>query len=286
MIIWLTSYPKSGNTWIRFFIISLLLGDKEKVGLKHLDNIQQFPNKNQYDRLEIPNLDYKNLNHISKYWIAAQNLINLDKRIRFFKTHNALCKIDKNTFTNLENTLGVVYIVRDPRNVITSLNNHFHHENINISKDFIFDDKKGTFNKSKIKENTNYALPQVIGSWKTHYLSWKSLKKNYLLVKYENLVEKPGIEFRKIANYLEVLLNRKFTENQISNAIEFSSFERLKKMEEIDGFSESVIDPITKKREKFFYLGPKNDWKKILNKNVSDEINEKFQEEMKELGYL
>ena len=57
-------------------------------------------------------------------------------------------------------------------------------------------------------------------------------------------------------------------------------------MEEIDGFSESVIDPITKKREKFFYLGPKNDWKKILNKNVSDEISEKFQEEMRELNYL
>ena len=284
MIIWISSYPKSGNTWIRFFIISLLLGTKEKIGLKLLENIQQFPNKSQYDRLKITDLNYKNLNHISKYWITAQNLINLDKRIRFFKTHNALCKVDNNIFTNEENTLGAIHIVRDPRNVITSLNNHYHHNNFNDSKNFIFDERKGIFNKSKIK--ANYALPQIIGSWRTHYLSWKILKKNYLLIKYENLVEKPNYEFRKIADYLEILLKKKFSDNQVFEAVKFSSFENLKSMEEKDGFSESVVNPKTKKREKFFYLGPKNDWKNILINNISNEICEKFKKEMLELGYL
>ena len=35
---------------------------------------------------------------------------------------------DNNIFTNEENTLGVIHIVRDPRNVLTSVNNHFHHK--------------------------------------------------------------------------------------------------------------------------------------------------------------
>ena len=46
-------------------------------------------------------------------------------RIKFLKTHNMLCNIDKNYFTNSQNTLGAIYIVRDPRNVITSLKNHY-----------------------------------------------------------------------------------------------------------------------------------------------------------------
>ena len=39
-------------------------------------------------------------------------------------------------------------------------------------------------------------------------------------------------------------------------------------------------------KETFFNLGPKNDWKKILSKDISDEVDKKFESEMKELDYL
>ena len=285
MIIWLASYPKSGNTWLRFFIICLLLKE-DNINLKHLNNIKQFPTKSQYDKLNYKNINYENLNEISKYWIEAQKLINSDRSIKFFKTHNALCKIDKNIFTNNENSLGVIHIVRDPRNVVTSINNHFHHNSIEESKNFIFDESKGIFNKSKIKINQNFTLPQVIGSWKNHYNSWKLLKKNYLLIKYENLIKNPYLEFRKVADYLEVLLKIKFTKEDNEKAINLSDFERLKNIEKKEGFEESAIDNKTGKIETFFNLGPQNNWKKILNENVSHDISKKFELEMKELGYL
>ena len=286
MIIWLASYPKSGNTWLRFFIISLLLKDNNEVSLKHLEGIKQFPTNYHYKDFNISESDLGNLNKISNYWINAQKLINSDNRIRFFKTHNALLKIDNNFFTNEENTLGTIHIVRDPRNVISSVNNHYHHDSLEQSKKFIFDDTKGIFNRSKVEQNNIFALPQVIGSWKTHYNSWKLIKKNYLLVKYEDLIEKPELEFKKIANYLEPLLKLKFTHDNISKAIQLSSFDRLKKIEEEEGFIESIKNMETGKKETFFNLGPKNDWKKILNKNISQEISKKFELEMKELGYL
>jgi hypothetical protein len=286
MIIWLASYPKSGNTWLRFFIISLLLKDNNEVSLKHLEGIKQFPTNYHYKDFNISESDLGNLNKISNYWINAQKLINSDNRIRFFKTHNALLKIDNNFFTNEENTLGTIHIVRDPRNVISSVNNHYHHDSLEQSKKFIFDDTKGIFNRSKVEQNNIFALPQVIGSWKTHYNSWKLIKKNYLLVKYEDLIEKPELEFKKIANYLEPLLKLKFTHENISKAIQLSSFDRLKKIEEEEGFIESIKNMETGKKETFFNLGPKNDWKKILNKNISQEISKKFELEMKELGYL
>ena len=92
-------------------------------------------------------------------------------------------------------------------------------------------------------------------------------------------------EFTKIADFVGNLLKLKFTEDQIDNAISLSSFDKLEKMEKDNGFTESTIDK-DGKRNKFFFLGPKNDWKKILNNNTSSLIEKEFEGEMKELKYL
>ena len=282
MIIWLASYPKSGNTWVRFFILSLLLGNKREINLDHLKNIEQFPSKSQFVGLE---LDLKNLREVAKNWITVQKKINLSKKVRFYKTHNTLCQIDKNSFTDHKNTLGAIYIVRDPRNVITSVKNHFNHNSYEEAKNFIFDEKRVVL-LSRPTNKKDYSLPQIIGSWQTHYKTWKIMNKNFLLIKYENLINTPNSEFKKIANYLERLFKTKFTNEQIERAINSSSFDKLQKMEEKKGFIESVENKQTGEKNKFFYLGPKNDWTKILDKEIADEISSRFEPEMKELRYL
>jgi hypothetical protein len=286
MIIWLASYPKSGNTWLRFLIMSLILKDEDEINLGQLSGIKQFPSSHQYNKLNVNDINYSNLNDISNYWIETQKIINSDKSIKFFKTHNALCKINNNIFTDLDNTLGVIYIVRDPRNVVSSINNHYHHIDLEFSKNFIFDEKKGIMKKSKLDVKSDYALPQIIGSWKTHYNSWKNMKKNYLLIKYENLIINPKKEFKKVTNYLEKLMGLNFSEELIDKAIKLSSFDRLQNLEKKKGFSESVIDPNSGVRKKFFNLGPKNNWRENLDKKISNEIEKEFENEMIELGYL
>ena len=285
MIIWLASYPKSGNTWVRFFILSLLLGNKGEINLDHLKNIEQFPSKSQFENLGINLKNLKDLREISKNWINVQTKINSSKKIRFYKTHNTLCKIDNNSFTDESNTVGTIYIVRDPRNVITSVKNHFNYKTHQEAKEFMFDEKRVIL-LSKSMGKKDHPLPQIIGSWQTHYKNWKIAKKNYLLVKYENLVNEPYSEFKKISNYLERITKTKFTDAQIEKAINSSSFDKLQKMEESKGFIESVENKKTGEKNKFFYLGPKNNWEKILDKELADEINSKFRPEMKELGYL
>ena len=282
MIIWLTSYPKSGNTWVRFFILSLLLGNKREINLDHLKNIEQFPSKSHFVGLE---LDLKNLREVAKNWITVQNKINSSKKIRFYKTHNTLCQIDKNPFTDSKNSLGAIYIVRDPRNVITSVKNHFNKNSYEEAKDFMFDEKRVVL-LSGATDNKDYSLPQIIGSWQTHYKTWQIMNKNFLLIKYENLINTPNSEFKKIANYLERLFKTKFTNEQIERAINSSSFDKLQKMEEKKGFIESVENKQTGEKNKFFFLGPKNDWRKILDKKIADEISSRFEPEMKELRYL
>ena len=283
MIIWLASYPKSGNTWLRFIILSLLFGNKTEINLNHLKGIEQFPSKSQFAGLE---LDITNLREVAKNWITVQKKINLSKKVRFYKTHNTLCRIDKNRFTDQQNTLGAIYIVRDPRNVITSVKNHFNHNSYEKTKNFIFDEKRVVLLARPNFNRRDYSLPQIIGSWQTHYKTWKIMNKNFLLIKYENLINTPNSEFKKIANYLERLFKTKFTNEQIERAINSSSFDKLQKMEEKKGFIESVENKQTGEKNKFFFLGPKNDWRKILDKKIADEISSRFEPEMKELRYL
>jgi len=279
MIIWLASYPKSGNTWVRHFLASLIYSDQGKTGFDKLGYILQYPKKNQFEDLVN---DVSDFNEIKQNWIKSQNIINSDNKVRIFKTHHVLCSLDKHNFTDEKNTLGAIYIVRDPRNVLSSILYHFNLSSTEEALDFIQEEKKFIGN---VKNKVNYPLHTLIGSWKTNYNSWKTINKNFLLIKYEDLILNPNTEFKKIADYIANILNLKFSKEQIKKSINESSFENLKNLEEKNGFIESIKD-LKNKKKIFFNLGPKNNWEEILNKKHVDKIVTSFNSEMKELGYI
>ena len=121
MIIWIASYPKSGNTWVRAIISSLLYSNNNEVDINNL-KIRQFPNRRDFKGIIT---DFTSEEQFAKNCIYAQVKLNLDNKIKFFKTHNAFWKLGDHSFTDEINSLGVIHIVRDPRNVITSILNHF-----------------------------------------------------------------------------------------------------------------------------------------------------------------
>jgi hypothetical protein len=285
MIVWLTSYPKSGNTWVRSFLSSLIFTEYGEVDFNEMQKISQYPARSHFTNL-LDNLE--DINAISENWIPSQKLINLDKKIRFFKTHHVMCNFGKNSFTNYENTFGVIQIVRDPRNVITSILNFFNKKNYDEVKEFLFDEKKiiginlANPHQEKLKDNNIITL---ISSWKTHYNSWKNFKKNYLLIKYENLINDPNQEFGKIRNYLETNLGLRFSDEKFNYAIEANSFLNLKKIENSKGFSENPV-MASKKKVDFFNLGPENDYRNFLDNKTKESIENVFFNEMKELNYI
>ena len=283
MIIWLASYPKSGNTWVRSFISSLLYSNDGTNDFSKLENIKQFPVRSQFQNFID---DLQDIKQVYQNWSIVQNYLNLDNKIKFIKTHHVNCKIDNFKFTDDTNSIGVIYIVRDPRNVACSVKNHFSLENFEEVKEFIFREHNwlGIITNKKLKPLDN-KIPTLISSWKTNYLSWKNKTKNYLLIKYEDLIKDPHTEFSKISKYLENHLNTKFDQKKIKRAIETCSFKNLQNLEMEGKFEESTIDK-NNKSVRFFHLGPDSDWKKILDKKIADEITAKFEPEMKELGYL
>jgi hypothetical protein len=160
--------------------------------------------------------------------------------------------------------------------------NHFSRKNYDEALKFMTDEKKSLGSRTKKKDTD---LPTVVSSWSNHYKSWKKMKKNYLLIKYENLLNNPKDEFNKIINYLDKNLNLTFNNNKIENAIKNSDFKKLKYQENEKGFKEAAKDE-NGNIKKFFFLGPKNDWKILLDEGTIKKIEDTFKNEMTELGYL
>jgi len=275
MIIWLASYPKSGNTWVRLFL-DYLLSDKKEFDINSA-HVKQFPLREHFRNLTT---NTENVEELAKYYKIAQDKLNLDNEIKIFKTHNALWTLNnKYSFTTISNTLGVIYIVRDPRNVVTSILNYYRKENYDSALNFLKDDKVigGT-------EDEN-GIPTLIASWSNHYKSWKKFKKNYLLVRYEDLLSDPKKEFLKITNFLSSISHFKFEYEKILKAIDLCEFKNLSKEEDLNGFKGN---PKNNKflNKKFFNLGPKNKWEIYLDKKIQYDIEQIFNKEMIELKYL
>jgi hypothetical protein len=282
MIIWLASYPKSGNTWLRLFLRSYFLSNDINFSINTLGNTdyeaKTFPNL--YD-LKKYNVDYTKFENIVKNWIPLQEYINLNNKVNLLKTHNGNFTINNFPFTNTDNTIGVIYIVRDPRDVVLSMSNHFNVNHKNVVK-LITNVHHYELNEEERNPNLKDGFKSsILGSWSYNYLSWKSYKgRKVHLVRYEDLSKNPFKYFTEILEYLTNFINFKIDENKVRKAINETSLQNLKKMESNIGFSE-------KSREaEFFRKGKVGEWKKSLDRKLVKEIEEKFCNEMKELKYF
>ena len=95
MIIWVASYPKSGNTWMRALITSYLYSQNGNFNFDLLSNIPLFTQDKYFS--PVVNLEEIKSNplKIVEYWSLVQSRVNLNNKIKFFKTHNACAIIKK-----------------------------------------------------------------------------------------------------------------------------------------------------------------------------------------------
>lgn len=280
MIIWLASYPKSGNTWLRSLLSSYFFSKNGEFHFGLLKNIDQFPSINYFKNDKDL---YLKPESTSEKWITKQTEINKDKKLRLFKTHSAMCKINGNRFTDPQNTLGAIYIVRDPRNLVTSLANHYQ---INTSEAFTFmqNEKKALVTK---KENRFLGF-NALFSWSIHIDSWINYKDfPILIVRYEDLQSKTFDTLKKVINFIQDLTPNKkvFDREKAKKTIISCGFNKLKNMENTYGFPEAMVKKNNTGKVKFFNLGQENDYKKILDKKVLDQINKTYKEKLLKFNY-
>ena len=283
MIIWIASYPKSGNTWVRSLLSTYLYTEDGSFNFNLLKKILKFPSKIY---LKYFTKDFSDIKKISEYWISAQERINLfnENKSVLLKTHSALCTLENNSFTNKQNTQAVIYIVRDPRNVITSISNHYS-LSIEESYDFMIDNKK--ILTSDRWGGKDFGISEVLGSWSQHYKSWQNIKFAPILnIKYENLIDDTKNSLITIINFLQKFTDAKIDEKKILKTIKSCNFENLREMEIKQGFDESAYSEKLEKKVNFFHLGKENNWEKLLRPEMEKKIRTIFNNEMKELNYI
>ena len=276
-ILWLASYPKSGNTWTRNFLHNLLdiLEGKDEDGPRDINAM------NELTFWEIAAPPYerileKKISEVSRKEIAAvrpkvQELIaGSTDGLAMIKTHHCLV-MDRGTPTiNLSVTAGAVYIVRNPLDVAISLANHI----------------SGTINDA-IKMMNSHGLEtapgdrfvhEIYGSWSQHVESWTHKPHRAIYVmRYEDMLENPMHIFGALARHL--LLNPK--PEQLRLAIERSSFDKLKQQEAAGGFKEKPD-----KAEVFFRSGKSGEWRDKLSRRQVREIVATHHIQMARFGYL
>ena len=274
-IVWLASYPKSGNTWIRIFLSNYLNEQNEAIDINNinasvisssrtiLDNHLPFLSSDiTFD--EIDNIRPQLYKEISK---------DLES-IQFIKTHDAFTQNNnKENIFPLSVSKCVIHIVRNPIDVAVSF---AHHSNISIDKSikFLNDSKKSLANNPKL---LNKQIRQTLLSWSGHYLSWKNVNIPHLLIKYEDLINDTTSAFRSIIEFLY----KEVDEKKLQKAIKFSSFKELKKQEKEDSFIEKPLNA-----ESFFRKGEIGTGFDEMTKEQIDSLINKHKNIMKELGYL
>jgi len=283
MIFWIASYPKSGNTWLRTLISAYYYSKDGIFNQNILKKIGQFPEKRHFVDF---NYDPGNVTDTAKFWIKSQEKINKDKKVRFFKTHNIFGKVNNCDFTNRDNSAGCIYIVRDPRNVITSLENHYEMNHEEALK-WIINSNKYIYDAHKIKED-GYSNFQFISSWSMNYKSWNIQKKIPIkIIKYEDLLKETFVVFKDIVEFVNKTLNikEKINIDKLKNSVNSTNFNELKNEEKKNGFIEAVLSMKNEEKIPFFNLGPNNDWREILDKDKQKKLTDFFKEDLIDLGY-
>ena len=280
MIIWLASYPKSGNTLLRSMLAAYFFSKDGIYNFSLIRNIRQFPNTHLFKNLGI---DVNNQKEVVKNYINAQKSFNKKNSVQFLKTHSYLFNIENHAFTDLNNSLGVIYLVRDPRNVVTSWARFANVSIENAANTLI--NVKHFGGDEKTQEPIVH-----MGTWDGNFQSWKSFKhqERYLLIKYEDLIANREKYFLESLKFIYKLNNTDFIldKSKFNNVLDTTSFEKLQRLENEEGFFEAKKDKKTGKKIPFFNLGPKNDWKKLLDQKIREKIEKAFRKEMIELNYL
>lgn len=275
-IVWLASYPKSGNTWFRAFLTALMNDGEININAMKTDGI--FSSRKILDLYT--DLDSIYLSDEESKLLQPEVFNALaftyEKNRLFIKVHDAYTHNRKGLpIIPTEGTFAAVYILRNPLAVVPSLANHL---NMSIDEAISFlNNKEACLNKQKDNLNTQLQTRQLLMNWSDHVNSWVKLAPFPIkIIKYEDMMVRPLEVFSDAVKFIGV----QYGENEIKDAIQASSFDKLRQQESANRFKESPFEGNV-----FFRKGAINSWNEELSATQILSIKEHHKKTMEQFNY-
>jgi len=274
-IVWLASYPKSGNTWLRAFIHTYMFDPERPLSINELRDytfgdgfLDQYAKVAGKPIAELGEDEIRALRPKVHMWLASHPTDTV-----FVKTHNVIGNEGGVPIITPDATAGAIYVVRNPLDIVDS---YAHHYRLTLDEAV---DHLCTAGKV-LPGVAGRKLPDYLGSWRENVRAWTTapgLQRH--VMRYEDMLAKPGPTFRGVVKFLGLPIIAK----RVRKAIEFTSFREMAGQEEREGgFHE--LGP--KADHSFFRRGRAGAWRHLLNDDQVRRIVEANHDVMAEHGYL
>lgn len=271
-IIWIASYPKSGNTWLRAFLMYLFWNARTRRALNDISQMSTIDaSKVWFDEAVGEDRLSWSEEATAAYRSASQRQIlkRFDSTC-FVKTHSAFMPWHGHPMFDMSLTAGAIYLVRNPLDVVASYAAH----------------SGKTITRTVTAMNTMdftwpgnaEQVPQLVGSWSQNVASWTSRPNPALhVMRYEDMVERTEDAFGALIRFLHLSPQV----DRFKRAIEFTAFDTMQKVEAEDGFLDR-----TSHQDTFFRSGKTGGWRVELTPDEAQSVVDAHREQMMRFGYV
>ncbi len=271
-IVWLASYPKSGNTWTRIFLANYLANTREPMPINQVhrygigDSVARTYHMVAGRRIDTNDLQLT----LSLRDKVLRGIVGNNADVNLVKTHNSRKAAFGVELIPAKYTRSAIYIMRDPRDMVLSSARHY----AKTLEDVVHSISRG----DHATLGDDATVPVFLGSWSEHVKSWTSYAPYPVLtLRYEDMLANPHVEFAKVLKHLGVPVD----DERLDRAVRHSSFDEVSKQEAKGGFVEKPD-----KAEKFFASGRSGRWKTDLDPALAEQICKDHAKTMKKFGYL
>ncbi|WP_439817212.1 sulfotransferase domain-containing protein [Zavarzinia sp. CC-PAN008] len=272
-LLWLASYPKSGNTWLRAFLHNLLMNPDVPVPPNQMTRFALSDTHKAWYRAANNGqpVDQPSSDVLASLRVSAQRAMTQASRDTVFvKTHALNADYHGVPLIVPQVTAGAIYVVRNPLDVALSVVPHY-----GLPLDQAIE-RLALVTGGSAEDPEN--VPQLISSWSAHVESWTARPSPQLhVVRYEDMIDKAFATFQGIARFLGLDPPR----DRLQKAIRFSSFRTLQQLEATHGFTER-----SPTAERFFREGRSEQWRSQLSKDQVARIVADHRDQMTRFGYV
>ena len=274
-LVWLASFPKSGNTWFRIFLAHLAAGDSGPADINYLDlDCGLASDRDDFEAVTMLESDLMSHDEIDTLRPRVYEQIARDSvALRWMKVHDAYTRLPGGEPLLGKAARAAIYLVRDPRDVAISL---AHHNNSTIDTAIaLMNSPSGTL--GDVRASSRGQLRQKLTGWSGHAASWLDQRDvPVLLTRYEDLKADPVTRFAAALAFA----GQEGAIGDIERAVAFSDFAVLQRREREEGFAErrSTLVP-------FFRSGQVGGWREVLSREQCARLEDAHAPMMERLGY-